>query len=87
MSAPDYDDPTSKLKLRLRPMAGSETITAWGAVLSGIAACLCVCVLVVSLFPGVQVDGNRLWLLVSAVVFGGGSYVFYWAHKLVRRLR
>jgi len=87
MSAPDYDDPASKLKLRLRPMAGSETITVWGALLSGVAACLCICVFVVSLVPGVQVDGNPLGFLAGAAVFAGGSGVFYLAHKLVRRLR
>ena len=77
MSAPDYDDPKSKLKLRLRPMNGSGTALKWGSVLGVIA----------SLIPGVQRDGSPLWLLLGAAVFAGQSGFFYLGHKLVRRLR
>ena len=87
MSAPDYDDPKSKLKLRLRPMPGSGTALKWGSVLGGIGAALCLVGFFASLIPGVQSDGNPLWLLLGAAVLAGQSGVFYLGYKLVRRLR
>ncbi|MNI92427.1 hypothetical protein D3C87_1209870 [compost metagenome] len=86
MSAPNYDDPKTKLKLRLRPMSGSYAMLAWGSVLSGLGAALCFGGFVVSFVPGVQGDGSPLWFLVGAGVFAGGAGFFYLAHKLVRRL-
>ena len=87
MSAPDYDDPKSKLKLRLRPMNGSGTALKWGSVLGVIGAALCLLGFVASLIPGVQRDGSPLWLLLGAAVLAGQSGFFYLGHKLVRRLR
>ncbi len=87
MSAPDYNDPTSKLKLRPRPMPGSEAILVWGSVISGLGVPLGFGGFLVSFIPGVQVDGNPQWFLVAAAVFACGSGVFYLAHRLVRRLR
>jgi|GEM_PF-2001597 len=87
MSAPDYDDPKSKLKLRLRPMPGSGMILKWGSVFGGIGAALCLGGFVASFMPGVQSEGNPLLFLVGAAGLAGGSGVFYVGHKLVRRLR
>lgn len=87
MSAPDYDDPKSKLNMRLRPMPGSRAILKWGIVLGGVGAALCFCGFVASFIPGVQSDGNPLWFLLGTAVFACGSGVFYLGHKLVHRLR
>lgn len=87
MSSPDYDDSKSKLKLRLRPMPASGTALKGGSVLGGIGAALCLVGFFAKLIPGVQSDGNPLWLLLGAAVFAGQSGVFYLGHKLVRRLR
>jgi hypothetical protein len=87
MSAPDYDDTKSKLKLRLRPMPGSGTTLKWGSVLGGIGAALCLVGFFASLFSGVQSDGNPLWFLLGVAVFAGQSGVFYLGYRLVRRVR
>lgn len=87
MPTPDYDDPKSKLKLRLRPPPGSETILGWGSGLSGLGVVLGLSGFAVSFIPGVQVDGNRMWFLAGAAGFAGGLGVFYLGHRLVRRLR
>ncbi|MNS99503.1 hypothetical protein D3C72_1339080 [compost metagenome] len=87
MSAPDYDDPKSKLNMRLRPMLGSATILKWGSILGGIGATLCLVGFVASFIPDVQSDGNPLWFLLGTAVFASGSGVFYLGHKLVYRLR
>lgn len=87
MSAPDYEDPKSKLNVRLLPMSRSVTILKGGAVLGGIGAALCLIGFVASFIPGVQTDGNPLWFLSGAAVFASGSGVFYLGHKLVHRLR
>src|SRR6218665_799044 len=83
MSAPDYDDPKSKLTVRLRPVRGSGTILKWGSVLGGIGAALCLFAFVVSFIPGVQSEGNPLWFLLGTSVFAGGAGVFYLGYKLV----
>ena len=87
MSAPNYDDPKSKLNLRRRPMPSSGTIIKWGSVLGGIAAVVCLVGFVASFIPGVQSDANPLWLLFGTAAFASGSGVFYLGHKLVRRSR
>jgi hypothetical protein len=87
MSAPDYDDPKSKLQLRLRPMSGSEMILRWGSVFARTGAILCLGGFVGSFIPGVQSDGNPLLFLMGAAVLVGGWGVFHVGHKLVRRLR
>lgn len=87
MSAPDYDDPKSKLATRLRPMHGSGMMLKWGSALGGIGAALCLAGFVASFLPGVQSDGNPLWFLLGTVIFAGAAGVFYLGHKLVRRLR
>lgn len=87
MSAPDYDDPKSKLATRLRPMPGAGTMLKWSSDLGGMGAALCLAGFVASFLPGVQSDGSPLWFLLGAAVFAGGSGVFYLGHKLVRGLR
>lgn len=87
MSAPDYDDPKSKLATRLRPMHGLGTMLKWSSALGGIGAALCLAGFVASFLPGVQSDGSPLWFLSGTAVFAGGSGVFYLGHKLVRGLR
>ena len=87
MSAPDHNDPKSKLNIRLRPMRGSATILKWGSVLGGIGAALCLVSFFASFIPGVQSEGSPLWFLFGTAVFAGASGVFYMGQKLVRRLR
>ncbi len=87
MSAPDYNDPESKLRLRLRPMRGAETRLKGASIGSGIGACLCLLAFIASFIPGIESSGSPLWCLFGAAVFAAGSGVFYLAGKLARRLR
>ena len=87
MSAPDYDDPKSKLNVRLRPVPGSATILKWGSVLGGIGAAFCLVGFVASFIPSIRSDGNPLVFLLGVAVFASGSGAFYLGHKLVHRLR
>ena len=87
MSAPDHNDPKSKLNIRLRPTRGSGTILKWGSVLGAIGAVLCLVSFFASFVPGVQSGGSALWFLFGTAVFAVASGVFYLGHKLVRRLR
>jgi hypothetical protein len=87
MSAPDHDDPQSRLQLRLRPMRGSEKMAAWASVVGGLGAGLCLLGFIASFLPGVESSGSPLWFLVGAAAFAGVSGLFHLARKLVRRLR
>lgn len=83
MSAPDYDNPRSKLKLKLRPARGSRTIIAFGIGIMG--ASLSALGFLASFWPGVEVAGNPLWFLAAAAVFGVMAAFFYWVRRLLRR--
>jgi hypothetical protein len=85
MSAPKYDDPKPKLKMDLRPFAGSETIFKWASALGGMGSALCIGGFVACFIPGVQGAGNPLWFLFGAGVLAGFSGIFYLAKKIVRR--
>ena len=85
MSAPDYNDPASKLKLRLRPLRGSSALLALACGLAIVGSFFCIFGFLASLWPGVVVDGNRLWLLAFAAVFAAAAGFFNWMRKLLRR--
>jgi len=85
MSAPDYKDPRSKLKLRLVVFPGSAYLMLIACGLGILGACLCVVAFGVSLMPGVETSGNRFWALAVAAVFAGTAWVLYAVHKLLRR--
>lgn len=89
MSAPDYNDPRSRLKpkLRLRPMRGSGPITALAAGLFMYAAILCMIAFLASFLPGVEGAGSPFWFLAGAAAFAIGAAIFYAAHKFFRRYR
>lgn len=89
MSAPDYNDPNSKLRLRprLRPMRGSGSIFAIASGIGLLGMCLCVLAFLVSFWPGVAVSGDRFWALAFALGFGLEAVLFNWLRKLVRRIQ
>ena len=85
MSAPDHDDPKSKLRLRLRPMRGSDAGFAIASGIGLLGMCLSLLALLISLWPGVAVSGNRAWAVVFALGFGLSAVLFNWLRKLIRR--
>lgn len=89
MSAPDYNDPASKLRLKisLRSMPGAAAIFALASGFSGLGAILSVLAFVLDFLPQVESSGNPLWSLVFAVMFLGASRAFYVLAKLARPRR
>lgn len=87
MSAPDYNDPRSKLQLRFRPLRGSSTLVLLPAGLSMLAAIVCLIAFLVSFFPGAEVSGNPFWFFAGAAAFALSAGVFYAAHRFFRRFR
>ncbi|MNR35139.1 hypothetical protein D3C85_1529650 [compost metagenome] len=87
MSAPDYNDPKSRLKLRFRPLRGSSTLVLLPVGPSMLAAVVCLIAFLTSLLPGATVSGSPFWLLAGAAAFALSAGVFYAAHRLIRRFR
>ncbi len=89
MSAPDYNDPASKLRLKisLRSMPGAASIFALASCVSGHGAILSMPAFVLGFFPQVESSGNPLWSLVFAAMFLGASRAFYVLAKLARPRR
>lgn len=87
MSTPDYNDPRSKLRLRLRPVRGSGLALKALSVFMLIPAVLSfVIVFAVFLLPNVPASGNPLWGIVFGAVFLAASRMFYAAGKWFERL-
>ena len=86
MSAPDYNDPASKLRLKisLRSMPGAASIFALVSGVSGLGAILSMLAFVLGFLPQVESSGNPLWLIVFAAIFLGASRAFYVLAKLAR---
>ena len=87
MSAPDYDDPKSRLKLRFRPLRGSGTLVLLAVGLSMLAAIVCLIAFLASLLPGAVVGGSPFWFLAGAAAFALSTGVFYATHRFLRRFR
>lgn len=87
MSAPNYNDPRSRLKLRLRPLRGSSTLVLLPAGLSMLGAIVCLIAFLASFLPGAEVSGSPFWFLAGAAGFGLSAGVFYAAHRFFRRFR
>ena len=87
MSASDYNDPSSKLKLRFRPLRGSSTLVLLAAGLSMFATIICLIAFLATFLPGAEVSGSSFLFLAGAAVFVLGAGVFYAAHRFLRRFR
>ena len=87
MSGPDYDDPISKLRLKLRPMRGSGAVFAIASGIGLLGMCLSLLAFLVSFWPGVSASGNRALAVVFALGFGLAAVFFNWLRKLIRRAR
>ena len=87
MSAPDYNDPRSKLKLRFRPPRGSSTFILLPAGLSVFAAIVCLILFLASFLPGAEGSGSPFWFIAAAAIFALGAGFFYGAHRFFRRFR
>jgi hypothetical protein len=87
MSAPNLDDPDSRLKLRLRSMPGRVGFLALGRALGLVGAVACVVMGLLGLVPGVVSSVGLLWPLVGAVLFGVVAGAFHAALGMARRMR
>jgi hypothetical protein len=87
MSAPDYNDPKSRLKVRFRPLRGSSTLALLPVGLSMLAAIVCLIAFLASFLPGAEVSGSPFWFLAGAAAFALSAGVFYAAHRFLRRFR
>lgn len=87
MSAPDYKDPSTKLKLRLRPMPGSSAFLALGAGIGALGAIVSAGMFLVSFLPNITVDGDQLGFALLALLFAAGAAIFNAVRKVVRRMR
>lgn len=87
MSAPDYEDPKSKLKLRFRPMRGSAMFLSFGWAVCSIGAVGCLLLVAMDFLPGVTSSGNPIWPLAGAVAFAAAGALFYVVSNALRRLK
>jgi hypothetical protein len=89
MSAPNYKDPKSRLKLqlRLRPMRGSSAAAGLATGLSVLATIVCLIAFLASVLPGVEGTGSPFWFLAGAAAFALSAGVFHAAQRFFRRFR